>query len=115
MESELKIDVESVSGVVILKMHGDVTSFAEEELLARFDSQTAAGERKFVLDFSGVDYINSSGIAIIIQLLSRAKKNEARVLCCGLTAHFQKVFEMVGLKKYTELYSNSEEAVQHLQ
>jgi anti-anti-sigma factor len=115
MSTELKVETEKIQGVAVLKMEGDVTSFAETDLMGAFDSGLAAGDKKFILDFTKVDYINSSGIAIIIQILSKAKKEEARVLCCGLTPHFQKVFEMVGLKKYTEILGNREEALARLE
>ena len=115
MSTELRIDTEKIRDIAILKMEGDVTSFAETDLMGAFDAGLAAGNKKFILDFTKVDYINSSGIAIIIQILSKAKKEEARVLCCGLTPHFQKVFEMVGLKKYTEILPGREEALARLE
>jgi anti-sigma B factor antagonist len=115
MSAELKVETEKIKEAAVLKMEGDVTSFAEGDLMGAFDAGLAAGDKKFILDFTKVEYINSSGIAIIIQILSKAKKTEARVLCCGLTPHFQKVFEMVGLKKYTEILGNREEALARLQ
>lgn len=114
MSAELKIETEKLKDVAVLKMEGDVTSFAETDLMGAFDAGLSAGDKKFILDFTKVDYINSSGIAIVIQILSKAKKAEVKVVCCGLTPHFQKVFEMVGLKKYTEILPGREEALQHL-
>jgi len=114
MSAELKVQTVKQGDVAILAMEGDVTSFAEGDLMGAFDAGFAAGDRKFLLDFTKVEYINSSGIAIVIQILSKAKKEESRVACCGLTPHFQKVFEMVGLKKYTEILPGREEALAHL-
>lgn len=113
MDSEVKVLMDRKDDVTILNMEGDITSFAEEEILSHFNEGLDGGAQKFLLDFSSVEYINSSGIAIIIQLLSSARKKDAKVLCCGLSPHFQKVFEMVGLKKYTEMYDSSEEAITH--
>jgi anti-anti-sigma regulatory factor len=51
-----------------------------------------------------VDYINSSGIALVIQMLMEANKNSQKIAAFGLTPHFQKVFTMVGITKYASLY-----------
>jgi anti-anti-sigma regulatory factor len=51
-----------------------------------------------------VDYINSSGIALVIQMLMEANKNSQKIAAFGLTPHFQKVFTMVGITKYASLF-----------
>ena len=64
-----------------------------------------------LLDFSGVDYINSSGIALVIQLLIEASNSGQKVYAFGLSAHFTKVFTMVGITKYANLYATQAEAL----
>ena len=57
-----------------------------------------------LLDFEKAGYINSSGIATIIQLLLEANKTHGRVVgIFGLSPHFTKVFTMVGVAKYADL------------
>ena len=51
-------------------------------------------------------YLNSSGIALVIQLMMAASKVPQKVLCFGLTPHFVKVFTMLGLAKYTTLHAD---------
>jgi anti-sigma B factor antagonist len=63
-----------------------------------------AAVTKILLDFSKVPYLNSSGIALVIQLLMAASKVPQKVVCFGLSAHFVKVFTMLGLAKYTTLH-----------
>jgi anti-anti-sigma regulatory factor len=58
-----------------------------------------------------VDYINSSGIALVIQLLIEAKTTGQKVLAFGLSPHFVKVFTMVGITKYAGLYPSLAEAM----
>jgi anti-anti-sigma factor len=64
------------------------------------------GNDPVLLDFSKVDYINSSGIALIIQILMEADKTGRKVAIFGLTPHFQKVFTMVGIGKYAGLHKD---------
>ena len=65
-----------------------------------------------LLDFTGVDYINSSGIAIIIQMLLEASKSGDRTIgIFGLTPHFNKVFTMVGVAKYATMSADEAAAL----
>jgi anti-anti-sigma factor len=64
-----------------------------------------------LLDFTKVDYINSSGIALVIQLLMEATNAAQKVCAFGLSAHFTKVFTMVGITKYAGLFPTQAEAL----
>jgi anti-sigma B factor antagonist len=57
-----------------------------------------------------VDYINSSGIALVIQMMMDANKSGQEIGAFGLTPHFQKVFTMVGITKYARLYPDEPSA-----
>jgi anti-anti-sigma factor len=63
-----------------------------------------ATNKIILLDFTKVDYINSSGIALVIQLLIEASNSGQKVYAYGLSAHFTKVFTMVGITKYAGLF-----------
>ena len=64
-----------------------------------------------MLDFSKVSYLNSSGIALVIQVLMEAKKNGQGIAICGLSPHFTKVFTMVGITKYATISSDEASAL----
>ncbi len=64
------------------------------------------GLKKILLAFSKVPYLNSSGISLVIQLLMAASKVPQKVVCFGLSAHFVKVFTMLGLAKYTTMHAD---------
>ena len=103
----------STSGqpVAILAFSGDISSASKEAVLGAYRALDGAAG-KVLLNFSGVEYINSSGIAIIIELLLEAQKNGSRsVGLFGLTPHFQKVFTMVGIAKYAALYPDEKAAL----
>lgn len=89
--------------VTILAFTGDISSTSKDAILDGYKS-VPAEVQKVLLDFRGVDYINSSGIAIIIQLLLEAHKAGQRTIgIFGLTPHFNKVFTMVGVAKYAAI------------
>ena len=67
--------------------------------------------RLILLDFTKVDYINSSGIALVIQMLIEAANSGQKVYAFGLSPHFVKVFTMVGITKYAQLFPSEAEAL----
>lgn len=90
--------------VTVLRYTGDISSASKEAVVGAYQALDKAGHPLLLLDFSKVEYLNSSGIALVIQVLMEAKKSAQTVAICGLTAHFTKVFTMVGITKYATLY-----------
>jgi anti-sigma B factor antagonist len=60
--------------------------------------------KPILLDFSKVEYLNSSGIALVIQMMIAANKRGQAIQTFGLNPHFQRVFTMMGITKYTRLH-----------
>lgn len=97
--------------VTVLSFSGDISSASKDTVLSAYHELDGAS-RAVLLDFTGVDYINSSGIAIIIQLLMEASKSATRSIgIYGLSPHFQKVFTMVGINKYAALHGDEAAAL----
>jgi len=92
-------------------MEGDFTLFADEVVNNTVRTLINNGETKIILNFANVGYINSSGIAIIIGLVTLLSNKGGRLRACGLIPHFQKVFNMVGLTQYMDLFDSEKEAL----
>jgi anti-anti-sigma factor len=107
VQTETKANVDQISGdngggITVLRFSGDISSTSHDALLGTYETVSKA--QPVLLDFSKVEYINSSGIALVIQMLMDANKNRQKIAAFGLTPHFQKVFTMVGITKYASLY-----------
>jgi anti-anti-sigma factor len=107
VQTETKANVDQISGgngggITVLRFTGDISSTSHDALLGTYE--TVSKSLPVLLDFSKVEYINSSGIALVIQMLMEANKNSQKIAAFGLTPHFQKVFTMVGITKYASLY-----------
>ena len=106
VQSETKSHVDQLTSpaghpVTVLRFEGDIASTSKEAVLGTYQS----------LDFTKVDYINSSGIALVIQLLIEASNSGQKVYAFGLSPHFVKVFTMVGITKYAGLFPSQAEAL----
>jgi anti-sigma B factor antagonist len=91
------------STVTVLRFQGDITSTSQAAVLGTYEGLPTS-VKLILLDFSKVEYLNSSGIALIIQMMIAAGKHGQTIKTFGLTPHFQKVFTMVGITRYTSLH-----------
>ena len=96
-------------------MIGDVTHECENNMMEAYEKITAQKARNILLDFSQVDYINSAGMSVIITLLTKSQNAEQKLNACGLSQHFLKIFDMVGLLKYIPHFDTRSEGVQNLE
>jgi anti-sigma B factor antagonist len=95
--------------ITVLRFAGDITSASKAAVLGTYQGISESTKR-ILLDFSKVEYLNSSGIALVIQMMIAASKNGQTIQTFGLTPHFQKVFTMVGITKYTKLHADEKSA-----
>jgi anti-sigma B factor antagonist len=100
--------------VTALRYVGDISSASKEPVLGAYQALDKAQHTSLLLDFGKVEYLNSSGIALVIQVLMEASKSAQTVAICGLTPHFTKVFTMVGITKYAALYADEAAALADL-
>jgi anti-anti-sigma factor len=96
--AELEAHVRDEAGKAVIELHGDIDRDAEAALDAAY-AQVERAE-SVVLDFAGVSYINSTGIAVIVGLLARARKNGQTLTARGLTEHYRQIFEITRLADF---------------
>ncbi len=114
MTQEVEIHLEKHGDITIFDIHGDVTVFSEPFFSKAYKSANDQGLNKILLKFYENAYINSGGIAVLIQLLAESKKNNQLISITGLSPHFQKIFNMVGISKFAKIYNTLEEAVANM-
>jgi anti-anti-sigma factor len=98
-----RLSVEVVAappGAARLEMRGDVDIAADETLADAYATAAASGAERVVLDFTNVDYINSTGIALIVRLLAEARRDHRAVIAEGLTDHYREIFRITRLSDY---------------
>ena len=111
MNKEIQVSISKKADVSILNITGDVTSISGETIEEAYQKVSNAGAKKILFYFDQDGYINSGGIAILIGIASESRKNGQTIRMTGLSGHFQKIFNMVGLTKYTEIFPTEELAL----
>jgi anti-sigma B factor antagonist len=115
MKYQHKILLELVDKVPVINIEGDLTSDADGEVKEIYSGiKTAHPSRKIIINFRKTQYVNSSGIAILIYIIQDAKKTGGAVAFVGMSAHLQKVMSIVGIADFIRLYDSNTEAIRNL-
>ena len=110
-QANFETRVERRSDVLVLGVSGELTSLSEGEMLSAYRALDFEGPPKLVIDFGGVRYINSAGIAALVSIVADVTKRHGVLGFTGLQAHYQRVMEIVGITKYVALHNDLPEAV----
>ena len=111
MSQDLEIIVSEENGVRIINLVGDVTAVTGQLVEDAYHEISGMGAEKVVLDFAGDNYINSGGIAFLIGIASECKEKSQIIRVSGLSDHFHKIFDMMGLTRYMDLYPTLDDAL----
>jgi anti-anti-sigma factor len=110
-EIPFEVAVRNANGVAIIDLHGEINSFAEQALNAAYDQASQTNPSAVLLNFRQVDYINSTGIALIVGLLAQARKANRRLLTCGLSDHYVEIFQITRLSDFMSIYPDEVSAL----
>ena len=97
--------------VVVIELQGEINSFAEGALASAYTEAETHNPQAILLNFSQVDYINSTGIALIVTLLAKARKSHIRLLTCGLSDHYVEIFNITRLADFMSVYPDESTAL----
>jgi anti-anti-sigma factor len=115
MEQKNEIHLERQNDIALMHIQGDVTAHSESYINEAYNELNKQGNvSKILIQFEQDAYINSGGIAVLIQILAQTQKNEQQIGITGLSEHFKKIFGMVGITKFASIYGGKEEAIASL-
>jgi anti-sigma B factor antagonist len=95
----------------IIAVQGSVTSASEAVLMDAYVAAVGGRTRNIVLDFRELEYLNSSGIGLIVTLLVRANRQGQRLSAYGLTEHYRHIFELTRLNDAIAIHDAEDAAL----
>ena len=107
----LLLDKHAGEQLALIDLMGELNASAEEVLNDAYAKATARRPGSVVLNFERADYINSTGIALIVGLLARARRHGIEVKAFGLSDHYREIFEITRLADFMTITDNEERAV----
>jgi anti-sigma B factor antagonist len=109
---ELRMDVRQVGdAVAVVDIKGEVTSACEPTLMAAYEEAERGGARRLVLNFGGLEYMNSGGIGMLVTLLVRANRQHQQLAAYGLSDHYREIFELTRLDEAITIFGDEESAL----
>jgi len=93
--------------VVLFDIKGDMTAFSEPFFKDAYTQAVQQTAEKIIFNFQSNAYINSAGIAIFIQVLAQAVNNGLAIEITGLSRHFTKIFNMLGITKFAKIHDSA--------
>jgi anti-sigma B factor antagonist len=95
----------------IIDIKGDLTSACEDVLMDAYSEAGGTGTRSVLLNFSGLQYMNSGGIGLLVTLLVRANRQRQQLLAYGLNDHYHQIFELTRLDEAIGIHPNEQDAL----
>lgn len=96
----------------IIDIHGEVTGAAETPLMNAYEELSHNGVRAIILNFTDLEYMNSSGIGLLVTVLIRVNRQKQRLLSYGLSEHYQQIFQLTRLNEAIGVYPDEASALQ---
>ena len=111
-EATLSLGVRRIEeSACILDIEGDITAFSEEALMDAYTEGAGDGVKAVILNFIGLEYMNSGGIGLLVTVLVRANRAKQKLLAFGLTEHYQEIFELTRLDEAIGIYATEADAL----
>lgn len=98
-------------GLAIVDLPARIDGSAEQTLNDAYAEAAQRGAERIVLNFSGVEFLSSTGIALIVGLLARSRKDGKKIGSCGLSDHYREIFEITRLSDFMRIYPDERAAL----
>ncbi len=96
----------------IVEVAGDIDMYSSPALRETvLDLFRKRGQKYVIVNLSNVDYIDSSGVASLVEGLQEARKRSARFMLVGLREAPRRVLELTLLLNVFEIHSTEQDAL----
>lgn len=114
LSKEIKVELRTAGSAAIIDLQGDVNASGEGVIKRAYRSATEGGAENVLFNLEGAEYINTSGIAVLIGIIMEAQQAGQKMLVYGVSQHYRKIFELVRLPMYVDMFDTEQEALASL-
>lgn len=108
----MTMDTRDVDGVHIVQLEGQIRISTQNEFKDILDKISADfGARTVLLEMSGITYMNSAGIGIIVDSFKKFRERAGRLAMCNLSPDIFSLFEVTKLNRFIEIFENEAAAL----
>jgi anti-anti-sigma factor len=110
MTDRFEASVRRTDGVGVIDLAGELDGGAADVLAAAY-AAASDGTERVLLNFAATSYMNSTGIALVVELLARARAEHRAIHACGLSEHYRQMFEITRLSDFVTIHPDEATAV----
>lgn len=107
----IQITQEQQDGVRILALSGRLDTETAADVELTLQDLLAAGENRFLFDLSGIGYVSSAGLRVLLGLAKKLDGGKGELKLCGMNASVRQVFDMTGFSKLFAIFPNRDAAL----
>ena len=111
MAARAYMEQEQQGNVLILRISGRLDSLSSQEMEARIEKLIAQGETRILLDFTGVDYLSSAGMRMILATYKKVQGVLGQFALCSVGDGVMDILKMSGFDTLLHVYPTKEEAI----
>jgi anti-anti-sigma factor len=110
----MELNRDEEQGVVVIRASGRLDELAAQETEKTLAAVLRESPEKMLVDMSGVEYVSSSGLRVLLMLSKAMKKQGGRLVLCGLSPFVAEVFEISSFNRMFEIRDTAETAMAEL-
>lgn len=109
--NKLTTTVRKQNGTSVIDIQGEVTGYSENALMDAYTQAANGNTQAIILNFTQLEYLNSSGIGLIVTLLIRTQRQKQKLMACGLNEHYQEIFKLTRLNEAIGIFESESDAL----
>jgi anti-sigma B factor antagonist len=115
MDNTHKVSFEYIEDIPVMVIEGDMTSEADSDVMKTYQKiKEKNAPKSVVINFEKTNYINSAGIATLINIIQDIGEIGGKISIAGLSTHFQKVMDIVGISDFVDIYNTDYDAIREI-
>lgn len=112
LQAKVSMNVRPINPATsIIDIEGEVTAFAEQIMMRAYAEASSPTTRAIILNFSQLEYMNSSGIGLLVTLLIRVNRQKQRLLSYGLSEHYRHIFTLTRISDAIHIFNDEQQAL----
>lgn len=100
------------NGITLIQVSGEINISTSPDLKKVFEKEA---KKKIVVDLTKVSYVDSSGLATLVEMLKKTKSQGGSLCLAGMSEKVKSLFEITKLDRLFSIVSSADEAVSKLQ
>ena len=100
-------------GVVVIAPSTDIDMSRSPELRTAIRQEMGSGVHKMIVDLVDVNYMDSSGLATLVEAMRNASKTETKLVICNMHEKVSAIFEIARLDSFFSIVESRDDAISH--